>query len=161
MLQAALRRTTTGDEGTPGELNFPGFTCKTLELPWRENAPALSSIPEGVYRVEMTWSNRFKRKMYEVLDVPSRAGVRIHSGNFAGDTTQGLQSHVEGCVLLGKSFGQLRNRAGQWQFAILASGVALVQFASFTRGRPFELTISGQPVAIAADEEGEEDEENT
>ena len=45
----------------------------------------------------MRWSmsNRFKRMMWEVLDVPDRAGIRIHSGNYAGDRL----SDSEGCIL--------------------------------------------------------------
>lgn len=55
----------------------------TLELPWKDNAPKVSCIPAGLYGVGLTWSNRFKKPMLEILKVPERAGIRIHNANFA------------------------------------------------------------------------------
>ncbi len=52
-----------------------------------------TAIPRGQYRVQLSYSNRFKRIMPEVLDVPGFKGVRIHAGNTTEDT--------EGCPLLG------------------------------------------------------------
>lgn len=78
-----------------------------------------TAIPAGTYQVRMTYSNRFKRIMPEVLNVPGFSGIRIHSGNTAKDSL--------GCILLGKNdkvgwvsnsratcqkFEQLLNKAG-------------------------------------------------
>jgi hypothetical protein len=52
-----------------------------------------TAIPRGVYRVTLSMSNRFRRVMPEVHDVPGFAGVRIHGGNVEADTA--------GCPLLG------------------------------------------------------------
>lgn len=52
-----------------------------------------TAIPRGRYKVQLSFSNRFKRIMPEVLDVPQFKGVRIHGGNTEEDT--------EGCPLLG------------------------------------------------------------
>lgn len=52
-----------------------------------------TAIPRGRYKVQLSYSNRFKRIMPEVLDVPQFKGVRIHGGNTEEDT--------EGCPLLG------------------------------------------------------------
>lgn len=52
-----------------------------------------TAIPRGLYKVTVTFSNRFKRPMPYVHDVPGFSGVRIHGGNTEADTL--------GCPLLG------------------------------------------------------------
>lgn len=54
-----------------------------------------TAIPTGVYTVKMTYSQKYKRKMPEVLNVPGYSGIRIHSGNTAKDSL--------GCILLGRN----------------------------------------------------------
>lgn len=54
-----------------------------------------TAIPAGVYTVELTYSNRFKRVLPLIKDVPQFTGVRIHAGNSAEDT--------EGCLLVGRT----------------------------------------------------------
>lgn len=67
--------------------------CHTVELPWKNNAKGVSCIPAGTYQMAFTMSNRFKVPLWLVLDVPGRAGVRIHAANFA--------HQLEGCIALG------------------------------------------------------------
>jgi len=52
-----------------------------------------TAIPKGKYRVTMTYSQKYKRMMPEVHDVPGFSGIRIHSGNTA--------QHTYGCILFG------------------------------------------------------------
>jgi hypothetical protein len=50
----------------------------------------ITAIPIGRYEIAYTYSNRFKRFMLQILNVPGYEGVRIHVANTAKD--------VEGCV---------------------------------------------------------------
>lgn len=59
-----------------------GIRC--LELPWLNNAPRKSCIPEGEYAGRYTMSSRFGRMMWAIEGVPARSGIRIHAGNYAG-----------------------------------------------------------------------------
>lgn len=104
-----VRRKTFTDKSTIGELFINGsFFCYTLEdvdrgliktQPITEIAQkklfGITAIPYGKYDLAMTFSNRFKQYMPQVLNVPCFEGIRIHSGNKAEDT--------EGCLLVGKT----------------------------------------------------------
>jgi hypothetical protein len=67
-----------------------------------------TAIPVGTYRLRVTYSNRFKRRLPLLVNMPGGiirfgdnliddCGVRIHPGNYAKDT--------EGCLLPGTAFG--------------------------------------------------------
>ena len=71
------------DYNNDGDLNDEGETKVYGE----------TAIPKGIYKVILSMSNRFKRVMPEVLNVPHFSGIRIHKGNTAKD------SH--GCILVG------------------------------------------------------------
>ena len=64
------------------------FICHTLEDVQRDvKIKAETAIPWGMYKVVITMSNRFKRRLPLLLDVPNFEGVRIHGGNHAGYET--------------------------------------------------------------------------
>lgn len=58
----------------------------------------ITAIPTGRYQVAMTYSNRFKRYMPQILSVPGFEGIRIHVANKATD--------VEGCIGLASESSQ-------------------------------------------------------
>lgn len=86
---------------TIGKLFINGrYFCDTLEDKVRDlsRGPKIAgktAIPEGQYRVRLTYSNRFKKVLPLLIGVPHFDGIRIHSGNDADDT--------EGCILVGKN----------------------------------------------------------
>lgn len=102
---------------TIGRLYIDGvFFCNTLEDTDRGLAQYMSvgeianikikgatAIPTGAYKVQRTYSPKYKRLMPQVMNVKGFAGIRIHSGNTAADT--------EGCILLGDNtaVGRLTN----------------------------------------------------
>jgi len=107
-MKLLLKRLHKTDKSTIGELYVDGkFECYTLEdVERKEKVFGKTAIPKGNYEVVMTMSNRFKKMMPLLLNVPGYDGVRIHSGNKSEDT--------EGCLLLGKtrgidSIGESRN----------------------------------------------------
>lgn len=85
---------------TIGELFVDGkFECFTLEDPIRDKKiPGETAIPTGRYKVILNLSNRFKKIMPLLLNVPNFEGVRIHTGNTPKDT--------EGCILVGCHFSK-------------------------------------------------------
>lgn len=86
-----LEREASTSNGTIGQLSADGvFLCWTLEPD--EDRPQHPAIPAGTYAVVVTYSPRFGRQL-PLVEVPGRAGIRVHPGNTDEDT--------EGCILLG------------------------------------------------------------
>lgn len=76
------------------------FRCKTLELPWLNNATQKSCIPTGTYKVVPRTSSKFK-KHFHVTDVQGRSYILIHAGNYYWD--------ILGCILVGDSHKDVNN----------------------------------------------------
>jgi len=70
-------------------------TPKGSNCECKEKVYGKTCIPNGTYTVVLSYSNRFKRILPELLNVPHFLGIRIHSGNSSKDT--------EGCLLLGEN----------------------------------------------------------
>jgi len=76
---------------TDGELYVNGiFFCFVVEDKVRAKAGfwkralkvyAETAIPYGRYPVVVTWSNRFKRMLTGIFNVPDFEGIRIHNGS--------------------------------------------------------------------------------
>lgn len=87
---------------TIGGLSIDGQkVCDTLEDADRKledggkKIAGKTAIPRGKYEVKITWSNRFKKYMMQVMDVPQFEGVRLHAGN--------THENTDGCPLLGEA----------------------------------------------------------
>lgn len=94
-MKLILKRNATANDTTIGRL-YDGetFLCYTLEDAIRTTKiPAQTCIFPGTYSVSITMSNRFKKFLPLLADVPQFSGIRIHAGNVKEDT--------EGCILLG------------------------------------------------------------
>ena len=130
-----LCRLKRSDQGTRGMLFADGFSCHTLELPWRKNKRNISCIPAGDYEVKIRISPKYG-EIYWVTNVPNRSFILIHSGNWAGDRTKGYKTHVNGCIALGQKRGLL---AGQW--AVLNSRITVRRFMEEMDNKPFTLKI--------------------
>lgn len=90
-----LFREPSKDNATLGSLYVDGvwesWTLEDMERPVK--LPGVTAIPTGTYRVVIAPSDRFKRMMPRLLDVPGFEGILMHYGNTAADT--------EGCILVG------------------------------------------------------------
>lgn len=121
-MKASLKvaRDTYTDKSTIGRLYINDvFFCDTLEDTCRDfnkdgdlsdsgeaKVHGKTAIPSGTYKMILSVSNRFKKLMPEILNVPGFAGIRVHSGNTDADS--------EGCILVGltrarDSIGQSRD----------------------------------------------------
>ena len=138
LLELALTRGASTDQGTPGILTGPRLSLFALEPPWRGNAPRLSSIPSGRYLCALRYSPAFKKELYRLCGVPGRSGVLIHAGNWAGDTDLGYISNSQGCILLGAARG-----LASGQMAVLNSSAALRALHGRMGGESFTLVITG------------------
>lgn len=99
-MELILTRFIFNEECTIGQIEIDSrFECWTLEDVVRPvKIYGKTAIPKGLYKVIINRSNRFKRDLPLLLDVPNFAGIRIHPGNTAG--------HTEGCILVGQIKGQ-------------------------------------------------------
>lgn len=113
MMKLKLDRQTYTDKATVGRLYVDDkFECFTLEDVVRpKKIYGETAIPTGTYKVVVTMSPRFKRKLPLLLDVPGFEGIRIHPGNTAEDT--------EGCILVGLSEGKDRVNESRKAFQAL------------------------------------------
>jgi len=101
-MKLLLKRKVLTDKYTQGELYVNDVIfCYTIEDKvrakvgmWKQlcKIKGQTAIPYGKYPVLVTWSNRFKRMLTGVFNVPDFDGIRIHNG------TSELSS--EGCIIV-------------------------------------------------------------
>ena len=96
-LTIKVKRKWFGEKATIGEMFIDDDSKRfayTLEDVKREvKIPGETCIPAGTYRLILDFSNRYRRIMPRLLNVPNFTGILIHSGNNDIDT--------HGCILVG------------------------------------------------------------
>lgn len=99
-MKLKLQRYLFAKDYTMGLLFVDGvFFCDTIEDTYRgqdlkgKKVANETCIPYGVYTVKITYSNKHKKNMPQILSVPYFEGIRIHSANTAKD--------LSGCVGVG------------------------------------------------------------
>ena len=106
-MKLKLKRIYKADTYTIGRLYIDNeYFCDTLEDKDRGLTSYMSeeeikrlkvysetAIPTGTYKIEVTFSPRFKKKMPVLIGVKGFSGIRIHSGND--------ETHTSGCILCG------------------------------------------------------------
>lgn len=115
------------DGGLKGDGGLQPF-CDTLEPPRRNllnggkwdkrlKVKGMTAIPEGRYLMRFTYSPKFGKRLFQLMDVPIFDGIRIHSGNSVKDT--------QGCILVGNNtkVGRLENsRAVLFKLEMMLKG---------------------------------------
>lgn len=137
-MELILIRDQSTRKATPGRLYlrqgksdiFLGYTLEDVVRPDGEKVPGQTAIPAGSYTVRLTMSNRFKKVLPLLDNVPMFSGVRIHGGNTSEDT--------EGCILVGRVRFSA-DKIGQCA-ECLANIITLIHAAS-ARREPVTLTI--------------------
>ena len=116
-----------GNGGLKGDGGLQPF-CDTLEPPRRNllnggkwdkrlKVKGMTAIPEGRYLMRFTYSPKFGKRLFLLMDVPLFDGIRIHSGNSVKDT--------QGCILVGNNtkVGRLENsRAVLFKLEMMLKG---------------------------------------
>lgn len=121
--------------GTFGTLYLPGGPkLRTVECPWKGNAPFESCVPEGVYELvehvsgaphigqTWAWVNRKLRVTHYREPTSRRYAILFHIGNQVGE--------LQGCAALGLDFN------GMW--GVSSSRVAMNKFRDWMNQHPDE-----------------------
>lgn len=120
MIKLRLERRFKGPKYTIGKLFInDDYFCDTIEdidrglrddmteaYIKKKKVYAETAIPTGTYKVELTYSNKFKRILPLIKDVKGFTGIRIHRGNTEHDSA--------GCIIVGenKVKGKVINSTG-------------------------------------------------
>ena len=109
-MELTLNRIYKGTTYTIGHLYINGkYFCDTIEDTVRilntedDKIPKKTAIPDGRYRLILTYSPHFHRVLPELLNVPFFKNIRIHNGNTEEDSA--------GCIIVGlnKTKGKVIN----------------------------------------------------
>ena len=110
-MELEIRRYNFGPLQCEGILKVNGeYLCDTLEpkaIDWskQKKVKGVTAIPEGRYRLVMSYSMNFHREMPYLENVPEFSGIMIHTGNVA-TRPDGNPGDSQGCILVGTNSGQ-------------------------------------------------------
>lgn len=74
------------------------FSCKTLELSWKENKRNISCIPRGEYKVILRFSEKYGEH-FLINEVEGRDFILIHAANY--------HTQLRGCIAVGKRYADI------------------------------------------------------
>jgi len=119
-----------------GELYVNGsLTAMTLELPWKDNIPGQSSIPEGIYGATLRYDkSRDGFFTIQLKGTGPRTGIQIHVGN--------RPDEISGCILLGMSAKYLQQEVG-------ASKAAVAKLRSLFYGSDTPIATPDLEISVA------------
>jgi len=88
--------------GTNSEIILNGTRiCFAIELPWLNNEPQVSCVPEGRYELVKWYSPKFGNHLH-VLNVPGRESIMMHPANDAVKELKGCIAPVSLLTAEGK-----------------------------------------------------------
>ena len=103
MADINIQRLSYSRTETMGIMRINNLRFFTLELPWLDNQKNISCIPAGEYNYIKRVSPGKGYEVIELVDVPDRAYIQIHLGNYT--------RQIEGCILPGTGLKDI-NRDG-------------------------------------------------
>lgn len=106
------------------------FSKVTLERPWKNNIANISCIPKGKYLCKWKFKLNSLAFHYQVMNVPNRTGIFIHSGNYFFDSV--------GCILLGTGYANINNDK---ETDIINSRITIQAFETLMNKKDFTLII--------------------
>ena len=77
------------------------FKSESIERGDNDNKAMESCIPEGEYDLVLEYSNRFRKKLWEIKGVKNRSECKFHSANYS--------RQLNGCIALGSKRYDLDN----------------------------------------------------
>ncbi len=135
MQEYQLIRNVSTPEGTSGVWWREGFKLYTIELPWKNNEPDMSCIPDGGY-ICVPYKSPLHGGVFLLEDVRGRVSVEVHVLNWAGDSSLGYMTDSKGCIGVGTSLSRI---AGQ--LAVASSAVGMELLRKDCDNKPFKLRI--------------------
>lgn len=117
-----------------------GNSLKTLELPYLNNTPNVSCIPEGIYKIRLHISPKFG-PCIAIISVPERSNILIHPGNSVASFTymDGYEkAHTykvesKGCILPGTELYKVTDTNFNSQALVFNSKKALDVLMKYIR----------------------------
>lgn len=112
------------------------FFSFLVEDPYHEEKiKGETRIPAGLYKIDLTWSPKFGKNMWEVLNVPNYSGIRFHAGSDAKDT--------EGCLMPAWSFTfQPDGKFRQWDSGSAYAQLYEILEMAKDRNEPIQILVT-------------------